>query len=586
MTYNINQVSTMILADQFAHLGISDVVIGAGSRSTPLTLSFTTHGAFNCYSMVDERSAAYFALGLSLVTKKPTILVCTSGTALANFFPAIIEAYYSSIPLIVISADRPHELRETGANQTIDQVKVYGKHVLWFQDLPVPNSLSETNIQNLKNTVTKSVFFSTAGRRGPVHLNYPFRKPLEPETSENLATMEDIRSVYGEIVDFYPSTAGSVPNLSQVDHSWIQNVWKNSRRVMVIAGPKTSETIDPNVLYNFVSKSGCLLLADGLSDVRYKSELEGSEVTIISCYETFLQIPNLVLDEPDLILHLGQFSTSKYLETYLKSGIQSTRIQITPFPIWEDSTLNSNHFIQCDPSTLLEFLIDLDDPKETDWKKSWIDTDIKTIEMTKEYLVQNPEFEPSSIYQLFQIDQEFGAFFANSLPVRHLDQFVSTQHSPSRKIYSNRGASGIDGNVSTALGISKANNLPMVLVIGDLAFYHDMNGLLASMRYNIPLKIILLNNRGGGIFQRLPVTKFDPQFTEFFLTPHELNFELVAKLYDFHYLVTESSPTDAQLQELFAYNRVILEIKTDSAEIEQHRKQLLNKTEETLLGEN
>ncbi|MCU0497948.1 MAG: 2-succinyl-5-enolpyruvyl-6-hydroxy-3-cyclohexene-1-carboxylic-acid synthase [Anaerolineae bacterium] len=541
--------------DELARCGVKAVCIAPGSRSTPLVIAFAENPQIKVYSHIDERSAAFFALGLALASRTPVALLCSSGTATANFYPAIIEAHYSHVPLLVLTADRQHELRASGANQTIDQVKLYGDHVAWFYDVALPEATPPgVAIRNLRTLADRA--YATARRGGVVHLNFPFRKPLEPILVESDQT--DVEP-YNAEQPFTTILEGSLyPSQAQIDT--LQTIIGQSKRGLIICGQK-SELPYP-VLDALREKSGFVVLADILSNLRVSP-------AVISGYDSFLT-GELPFEAPDLVIHFGTMPASAALEQYLNKITPRYRVLITSTGTWTDAYHRLTHVIHADPIKVCEAMIGFDYHTDQVWTEL-----IQMVERITWERLQNDLtetfFDGSAIHTAIEAfnasDQPLAIFFASSLPVRHAEQYLPA-HPRLDQIYSNRGASGIDGTISSAFGVAASHpEVHTVLVIGDLAFYHDLNGLLAAKRCQIHnLTIVLINNDGGGIFQRLPIAEFDPPFTDLFLTPHGLAFEPAIRMYGFDYIKADSHH-DLQQAVKTALNTpqpTVIEVQTDS----------------------
>lgn len=556
---NKNMLWTSVVVDEFARAGVKYAVIAPGSRSTPLVMAIAEDTRIRTFSIIDERSAAFVALGLALETGIPALLVCSSGTATANFYPAIIEAHYSNVPILVLTADRPHELRDSGANQTVDQVRMYGSHVLWSVDVVPPESNpTEVVVRSLRTLANRAVAMACGPVGGPVHLNFPFRKPLEP-----LEVPTDTVSVRGS-----PRTAEQpysrvmrgtlLPTDAQLDDICL--LIQHSKRALVIAGPRTPKSNLPRSLARFVQSTGYLVLADPLSNLRWSPD-----VSVIGGYDTFLPGTTL-LDDIDLIIHLGALPASKVLEDFFIRNSVPSVIQVSAIGVWNDPYHRLTHFIHADPSAVFEGLADRISERVVDdvWANEWLAVERRTWNGLESELPSR-FFDGGIVGKITELLPENGRLFtASSLSVRHLEQFGR----PSGKrlhVFCNRGASGIDGTTSSAIGVAAASPAPVVLVTGDLAFYHDLNGLLAARRTSAKLIVVLLNNDGGGIFRRLPITQFEPQFTDLFLTPHGLNFEPAAELFGFDYRRVDDYESlrlafDAAVA---GTNSVVIEVRTD-----------------------
>lgn len=556
--------------DELARCGVEHVVIAPGSRSTPLVIAFAQNPRFKIHSNIDERSAAFFALGIGLSTGKPAALVCSSGTAAVNFHPAVTEARYAGVPLIVLTADRQHELRASGANQTIDQVKLYGDHALWFYDVALPEAHPPAvAIRNLRTLAARAVATANGITRGAVHLNFPFRKPLEP-----IPVASDHTNVepFDSDTPFTQITRGTLtPSPTQTDT--LRQLISDSQRGLIVCGPRSNVSLD--ALRCLHQATGYPIFADILSNARALPES-------IHSYDTFLA-GDAAFDAPDLILHFGAMPASAALETYLNAVPTRHRVLITEDGTWTDAYHRISHLIQAEPDALIDALCAAQESPRGDaaWTQRvhdvaravWFDLqDALDVELFDGSALAAAIHAAASAHA----DKPLHLFLASSLPVRHAEQYASGENIA--RVYSNRGASGIDGTISSALGVAASHpDAHVLLVIGDLAFYHDMNGLLASKRGGIHnITIVLVNNDGGGIFRRLPIADFDPPFTDLFLTPHGLDFAPAVRMYGLAYHHAES--LDALREQVRAAVSgdapTVIEVTTDSARDAQRRQEI------------
>lgn len=559
-------------ADQFvgalAAAGLRAVCVAPGSRSTPLTLAIARQPEIKLYLHLDERSAAFFALGLALATERPVALVCTSGTAAAEFHPAVIEAYQSQIPLLVLTADRPHEVRYSGANQTIDQVKMYGDHVLWSFDLAIPQPNPPALVQRATQSVAARAYQIANGLvKGPVHLNCPFRQPLEPAAPPLPPIAPPIRpTVRMERGIIAPSAA-------QIDD--LAALIGDRERGLIVCGPNCPGGAFPQAVAALAESSGYPILADPLSGVRFGPAAATGLVS--GGYESYLQGGKAPWAAPEIVIRFGAVPTAKWLNSYLSNNPPQHLIHIRDNGIWADDLHLVSYFLQADATMTCE-AVAAARPQRS--RSAWTN-EILAAEATSQAIVQRycqAHFFDGAVVNAVVNALPAGArlMIGNSLPIRHLDQFGLPAPKP-LQLFGNRGASGIDGVTSTALGIAAAAEAPLVLITGDIAFYHDMNGLLALRQEQLKnVTIVLLNNNSGSIFRRLPVAKFDPPFTSLFLTPHGLDFSHAAQLYGVNYVrahdATDFSTTFA---DAVAGNQpTIIEVQTDGVADHEHQQKL------------
>lgn len=585
---NRNLLWANIFVDELARAGVRAACIAPGSRSTPLTLAFAGHPGIKVYSLLDERGAAFFALGLALAGGAPVALVCTSGTATANFYPAIIEANQSHLPLLVLTTDRPHELRDSGANQTIDQLKMYGDQVRWFVDVAPPQANPPAaTLRYLRALAGRAVAVAQGSTPGPVHLNFPFRKPLEPTPVPGDVPEQPADTLsYGGRPDGAPFTRISrgrlTPTPEQLD--MLAVAIQTAPRGLIVCGPRCPGGEFPAAVTALAQVSGYPILADALSGARFGPHLATTRALILGGYETFLR-PEFTArrQPPNLILHFGVTPTSKALGDYLAALPPHTRrIAINGSSAWHDDAYTISDLLWADPELTCQLLTDRLNrlelaPRDESWQSTLRQAEAQTWQ-TIDHLSRETHFEGALLADVLELLPNPALLYvASSLPVRHLDQF-GRPNSASLRVFANRGASGIDGTISSALGAAAATNLPLVLVTGDLAFYHDLNGLLALQRCGVKATIVLINNNGGGIFHRLPIANFDPPFTDLFVTPHGLNFEPAARMFGAAYLPARTRPEfrDALKTALNSDTSHVIEAQTDSLLHERVRREIVS----------
>ena len=575
---NRNILWTETFVNELASLGVKYVSISPGSRNTPLTLAFANNKKIKSYINIDERSSGFFALGLAKASNTSVAVVCTSGTATVELYPAIVEAYQQRVPLIICTADRPPELLNRGANQTINQNNLYKNHIRWFNDVGLPEPSIE-KLKQLKDTAVKAVVKSTFETRGPVHLNFPFKKPFEPNTFTD--------DVENKVINFAGKLApvkiniltGKMKNIS--GEKWFENIYKHiakKEKGIIIIGP---DHYDPKFLKNcelLSEKLNYPILADGTSQIRFGSHKKGN---IITNFDAFLRSEKFAKEnKPDIILQFGRTITSKALDTFLES-ISSLRFMINEYGDWFDPSDKATAAYACKPYLFCETMIkkiSASSIKRSNDK--WL-TVYKNAEAAatkiKEAIIYKSQFpnECRAINEILDnIPEDCQIMLSNSMPVRDFDYFASY----SKKkivVYNNRGASGIDGITSTALGIAEATKKPTVLITGDLAFYYDLNGLLAAKNYNIPLVVILLNNNGGGIFEILPISKYGEVFKKYFVVPHQLDFSHFVKAYGGNYIKIKNWPAlKKSLVKSFSRQQFsVLELKTSATDSLKLRRQ-------------
>ncbi len=553
--------------DELASMGVEQAVVSPGSRSTPLTMLFNEHPEINVFMNIDERSAGFFALGMAKATQKPTALICTSGTAAANYFPSLIEAKLSRVPLIVITSDRPHELRNVGAPQAIDQIKMFGDHVKSFIEMPVPDDTGET-AKLFRSQARRAVMTSKAAPYGPVHMNLPFREPLVTDLKQKNLWEENrlpvpFKSTYGE------------SHLSDQDADSLMHVVRTMRRGLIIVGPQTDERLAP-LLAEFSRRMGIPVLADPLSQLRTGNH---DKEWVMDTYDAMLREASLRDNMvPDVIIRMGPMPVSKPLLKYINQSKADHYILIDSGKEWLDPTHKLTEMVYADPVSALQQLLmanAISSDQQRNWGESWKKFNLKARNRIASELRVPEWYEGPVVSNLVKELPDNAILFAgNSMPIRDLDTFLINQD---KKLITvgNRGANGIDGITSTALGVSAVKK-NTYLLIGDLSFIHDMNGLLSAKLYRTDITIIVVNNNGGGIFSFLPQADSVESFDKLFATPADLDISLIAKLYEAAYFVAESWQAYKEAINASACMRglKIIEVKTNRELNAKHHRNL------------
>ena len=554
-----------------ADAGLKAVCIAPGSRSTPLALAFDAHPSIECFIHLDERCASFFALGMAQASGRPVALVCTSGTAALEFHAAVVEAKMAGVPMLVLTADRPPELRHSGANQTIDQVKMYGDQVLWAVDAALPEKdAPAVALRNLRTLAARSYAVADGLRKGPVHVNFPFRKPLEPEGPYRPRFDQGQSSSIGRGV--------LVPTPKQVEE--LAALVSTHGRGWIVCGPWAGQpSCDVVEAIAELSRStGYPVFADPLSGLRFGPHTGWSP--IIGSYEGFLQ-HGTGFDAPEVVLRFGGVPTSKYLNEYLTGSASAYQVHVRSDGVWADDSHRVSFYLQVDEADFCRRVADGCRREIGSWGSSVLAVE-ERCQRHHDRFVRENWFDVSAVAAAMSALPDGGRLFVgNSLPVRHVDQFAP----PCRKrveVYGNRGASGIDGIVSSALGAAAADRArPMLLIVGDVSFYHDMNGLLAVDRHCLGnVTILLLNNGGGGVFRRLPIAENNARFEELFLTPSGLDFAPAAAMYGLDYSCIYDQDRvaldEALCASLHGNRATIIEVRTDGAKDERLRRELIH----------
>lgn len=582
---NRNILWAKIFIDQLAALGVKYACISPGFRSTPLTYVLSKNRKIKSFINYDERSSAFFALGLARATKQPVIVVTTSGTAVAELYPAIIEAYQQRTPLIICTADRPPELIGTGANQTINQHNIFKNHIRWFRDLGMP-SISETGFHHLQKIAIEAYRISLFEDRGPVHLNFPFRKPLEPTTST-----DEVNSSLVKIKPLkYSKYKSSIINNTSFLEKTISKISEeiiNTEKGIILAGPMDNEPERIKAIKKLSALTKYPVFADGLSQMRFG--VKKTDKFISTNFNSILTSESFKLDhQPELMLQFGRTPTSSVIENFLaESG--ANRYLINRYGDKFDPTRNAKAILNYEPAAFCDQLISSLKSKKfirkkSDWLKDFNEAEAIT-ESIKNRIIGNAIFpnEAAIITEIFQhVPPGSNIFIGNSLPVRDLDNFVSSL-SKQLTVHFNRGASGIDGITSTALGISSVKK-PAILITGDLSFLHDLNALATAVKYSTPITIFVINNNGGGIFETLPIADKSDKFREFFITPHNLKFSDISQAFGINYKQIRQRD-DLQLFLQNVSNRkspIVIEVKTNAVKSAEIRNKYFNEVRKKL----
>lgn len=525
------------LVDEFYQLGVRHAVFSPGSRSTTMAMLFKEHEGFETYMNIDERSASFMALGIAKAHKEPTVLVCTSGSAVAHYLPAVLEAQYSGVPLIVLSADRPHTLLHVGAPQTVDQHKIFGTAVNYFEELAVPQ---ESHYYTYPRQVARKSYMKAMDtKKGPVHINVPLFEPLVPELSRN--HFEAGRSSFKVVKPNYSSVfaCGNRNNLPHINNAIdiaygndstkeINDLLERYERILILAGPQI-DIDEANTIRSFGEALQAPILADPLSNVR---GCNTSDV-VISTYDALLAGQALWHElKPDCVIQFGQIVVSKRVQQMIASWTDVEYIEVNPTMDSMNPTGKTTIHMQASIDVFTH-LYGKNNNSDT-YLNIWRRLDQAGKKQLSLAIDEPHCFEGRTIRELQkQIPEDGQILVANSMTIRDFDYFWFSGESKA-VLYGNRGVNGIDGTISTALGLA-ANGRPTYLVTGDLSLFHDLNGLAVAKTHNLNLTIILHNNDGGGIFEYLP-QKGTKHFDYLFSTSQGLDYSGAAKLYGCSYI--------------------------------------------------
>jgi 2-succinyl-5-enolpyruvyl-6-hydroxy-3-cyclohexene-1-carboxylate synthase len=535
---NRNLAFAAALFEEFERAGVRDVCVCPGSRSAPLAVAVARSAGVRAWTHIDERAAAFFALGMAKATRAPVGLVCTSGTAAANFLPAVVEAYYARVPLLILTADRPPELRDCGAPQTIDQVRIYGSHVRWFVETALPES-GEASLRYVRSLACRAVAEATGATPGPVHLNLPFREPLDPRVAARDGVAPDATlAVRGRAPHGYTRSRSeiAVPNPDAVAE--LVETARQCPRGVIACGPLDLDDGTVDAIARLGAATGWPILAEPTAQLRSGAHV-GSAPLIARSDLLLRDTTFAATNAPDVVLRFGPMPTSKAFRNWVERVPPAQFIGVDPGAGWEDPSHLATWIVRADPAALAERVTrrlgaSLASRSGASWLAAWM-----AAEQAAQRVLDRELLAPTRMGIPALIDTLAGAlpdgallYVASSMAVRDVDLFWPL--SPRRlRVLCNRGANGIDGMVSSALGAAAVHPGRSVLLSGDLAFLHDAGGLLAAHRHRLDLTIIVVNDDGGGIFSLLPVAEFGEAagFETFFRMPHGLDLAGVARAF-------------------------------------------------------
>ncbi|MEC5166851.1 2-succinyl-5-enolpyruvyl-6-hydroxy-3-cyclohexene-1-carboxylate synthase [Flavobacterium sp. PL11] len=517
--------------------GITTIIISPGSRNAPLTIGFVNNPAFQCYSIADERSAAFFGMGIAQQTNKPVVLVCTSGSALLNYYPAFAEAFYSQIPLIVISADRPQGKIDIGDGQTIRQENVFENHSLYNANL-----LADVSYEN-DVKINKAINISII-KKGPVHINAPFEEPLYETVSELSVNVNNIAS------------AKDTQEISIQDLAQYANIWNQSTKKMVLVGVNDPDNIDQEISNAFGEDESIVVMTETTSNLHHSTFINNID-TIISPFSN----NDFEYFKPEILVTFGGMIVSKRIKAFLRKYKPKHHWHIDTLRAYDTFGVLTQHF-EFEPNAFFNAFLPLTKVISCDY---FVKMDaIKQLRLAKHeiYLSKIP-FSDFVVFEkvIQSLPENSQLQISNSSAIRYA-QLIDIN--PSIEVYCNRGTSGIDGSTSTAIGAAVANKKQTVFITGDISFLYDSNALWNSY---VPknFKIILINNGGGGIFRILPGHEESPVFNTFFETSHCLTAEHLAKMYGYDYSIASNETSlTSSLNTLYTQNEkpCILEIFT------------------------
>lgn len=518
--------------------GLQHIVISPGSRNAPLTIGFTNNPAFTCYSIADERCAAFFAMGIAQQIQKPVAVVCTSGSALLNYYPAVAEAFYSQIPLVVISADRPHDKIDIGDGQTIRQENVFVNHSLYNANLT--EGVSEENDLKIQEAL-----FLADSKKGPVHINVPFEEPLY-ETVEELSIQPDFVELFTE-------------KKESINTAVFAEIWNKSSKKLILLGGNYPSAIEQKYLNQLGEDNSVVVMTEVTSNA-YHSNFITNIDTIITPFTD----DDFKAFQPDILVTVGGMIVSKRIKAFLRKYQPEHHWHIDELRAYNTFGCLSQHF-ELSPNAFFDTFLSKTNAIDSKYQQNALKIRGFRAEMHKIYL-KNAPFSDLKVFEtiLEKLPKAIQLQISNSSPIRYAQLFPVDK---SIEVYCNRGTSGIDGSTMTAIGASVINNKPVVFITGDISFFYDSNALWNNY---IPqnFKIILINNSGGGIFRILPGHQETETFTTYFETSHHLTAEHLAKMYGFNYITAKSTDDITANWNFFEASEkpVILEVFTPEKE--------------------
>ncbi len=562
MNTNVNFAWTGVFVKRLEKLGVRDVCVSPGSRNTPLTLAFAESKKIKSHVFVDERASAFFALGAAKRSGSPVVMVTTSGTATAELYPAIVEAYQTCVPLIVCTADRPAYLRGTGANQTVNQENLYKNHICKFYDARLPK-LTEARLSRLIKITDDA--FSVAATQGPVHINFPFEKPLEPETFN---AEFDFRIAERIVSSKIRKTERKEKN---VPESVLKKIGR-SEKPLILLGGNVSEKATAAIL-KLANKLDAPVIADGTSSARYA---KGNKLVI--SYGATIFKSELENFSPDLILSFGKApTTNSVLDFYARSN--AYKISINSKGRIHDPSRTHNVFVRKDEIAFAKSVAEsLAKKRKSEFAENFLLAEKTLDEFAQAFTAKTDfRFEGKVARSLIEIlPDKANLFIGNSTLPRDVD-FFSGKNGKRLKIYSSRGASGIDGIISAAAGVASKSKEKTFLYVGDLSFFYDLTFLYYLKEYEIPLTVILQNNRGGGIFRMLPIAQRKKDFDKFFNAAVNVDFSEIVRAFGVPYFSAENETELSETMENKGESGpAVIEIGTDSVYSAETRKLFFN----------
>jgi len=575
---NINYLRANLIIEEFTRLGAGPFVISPGSRNSPLVMAAAANPLAKTVIHYDERGAAFYALGYGKAQRKPVVLICTSGTATANYYPAVVEAYMSGTPLIILTADRPAKLRNTGEFQTIDQRELYGRYVRGFIDMEI--EIADLNAIAILTSVDEMYYRSMGTPNGPVHINCQFDEPLHP-VWDGYVNGDLLAEIDGWLSGSAPFTTQPDISIDQASLADCRDILERAKRPLIAIGYRDwgnehSEAIDRLCGY------GIPVLADIGSGLQLFDDSAGSRIIN---YDLILRNEKAITKlKPDIVIHIGGLMVSKSLNVFMQSpGVEVIRITER-----DDLNLHPKLRGKIVRSTITDTVNVISQhikPVDEGYLELWRELDGIVDDKLRVYHESADIENEATIARtlLSDIPDESALFLGNSMPVR--DAGISgVRRNSGIVVCINRGAAGIDGNIATAVGFAEGLNRPTAALIGDLTLFHDLNSLKLASESSVPIVIVVINNGGGGIFSFLPIAEDNPNFEKYFAASHSLFFGKVSEMFGLEY----ESPSTLKdfrttLKRVFeSDSRILIELKTDRNANYQSRNNLFRQISQAL----
>jgi 2-succinyl-5-enolpyruvyl-6-hydroxy-3-cyclohexene-1-carboxylate synthase len=569
-TARANRLWADLIVEELVRSGVDFFCVAPGSRSTPLVAALAANERAKSLVHFDERGTAFAALGYARATGRPAAWITTSGTAVANGLPAVVEAATDSVPMVLLTADRPPELRETGANQTVVQPNIFGGYPRWSFDLPAPDPTVDPAM--VLTTVDQAVYRARRAPQGPVHLNLMFREPFLPEPDEEPDS--DLPNRWRESAEPYTRYAATEPSVSAAE---VERIWRKARgieRGLIVAGRLRSREQGEAVV-RLADSLGWPLLPDVGSQVR----LGTRSMSFAPYYDALLAGDSFKeAHTPEAVLHFGGRALSKRLEQFLAASRPDPYVVVRQNPFRMDPGHIVTHSVEADIVRFCDALAETAGEHRTggdaSWTEGWRGASKRVDVALDRALAGTDELNEPQVARLISrhVPEGHGLCVASSMPIRDLDTFAAADGA-SVPVTANRGASGIDGTVATAAGFARGLGRPVTLLVGDLALLHDLNSL--ALLRGLPVVVVVLNNDGGAIFSFLPVARREEFFEPYFGTPQGLSFEHAAAMFGIDY-ERPSSATEFIEMYRTACDRngpTLIEVQTDREEnVELHRR--------------